>query len=294
MYSSADLENHNKKQAPSESQPQECFNNATFENLFDEDEYDSPHPDSSSMMLLSQKLESFSSKILYNSYSKINMAYRIKEVFPRSQLDIEMGSLIFQGFLKKMEGVAFPPLKEVSIYSIPTHNRAVKYFLENSISTSRVTWLSLECARMTDIGFYLNAIIKACHRVKKSIKLNNFQISESQLEKLFMANKRKEGVLFHSCKFTFPKVPDFRRCLEGSSISTISIENCDNSDSSNWRSHPEEFENFIQGLANSDLKKSLQNVDFGWCYGFQEYHISTIFSRYDFEDVQIYGTFMND
>ncbi|CAI2369995.1 unnamed protein product [Moneuplotes crassus] len=244
------------------------------------------------MKLFNQLLDSFSSKILCDLYSNINMAYQIPGFSPQTQLDINMSQSKYQSFLKKMEGVAFPSLNEVSINSIPAHNRAVKYFLENSIPTSRITWLSLQGDGLTDIGFYLTAIVKACERVTESIVFTNFQISELQLKKVFMACRHKERVLFYSCKFTFPRVPDFRRCLEGSKIWIMNFESCDLSSKSNWRSHPEEFENFVQGLANSDLKKSLETVDFGWCYGFGENYVPIIFSKYGLGHVQIDGSFM--
>ncbi|CAI2368195.1 unnamed protein product [Moneuplotes crassus] len=197
------------------------------------------------------------------------------------------------GFLKKIRNLSLPNLEKFSL-CITTRHKKITKILDHSLFSKRIECLSFDCIGLTPIWPYLTHIISKSHKVTGIIELWDFEISELQIKKIFRAYRHLTDLAFMSCKLHFPRVPDFSKALEETCIENLNLWDCENIERSNWESWPERFNNFICGLSQSDLKHSLQEVDFGENSCFERRFVSETFGRFGLSHVVITGNFIDD
>ncbi|CAI2359040.1 unnamed protein product [Moneuplotes crassus] len=159
---------------------------------------------------------------------------------------------------KKLRKVALPWFIDVTVKTNP---KSLKLFHESVAHFSPcggMKTLTLEVLEPTEIGLYLQQIIKTCAHVQKEICLCGFNLNEIQFKKFLMGCRHQEQVSFRSCKFAIPRVSDLKTCMKGTLIKKIGFCSCD--ENYELSKYSETIDNLINGISSCDLKESLTEI----------------------------------
>ncbi|CAI2375028.1 unnamed protein product [Moneuplotes crassus] len=230
----------------------------------------------------------------YSDFSKAIMDEEQLEYFLiNNWLSLDLKNSTNNFFCKKMLNVPLGPKRGITFNDLSKPNKHIKNFLTNCIPPNGVQILILKAAILCKIDAYLPIILHLSSKIPKRISLTNFKISSMQLKRFLGANRQKKAMEFTYCKFSFKTVPDFDRYLERTEIQRMYFCCCEEDGFSDWVNHPEEFENFINGLSQSDLKDSLQQVGYGWKCELKRSYVVSIFEKYGLGHVRIHGNFQH-
>lgn len=126
-----------------------------------------------------------------------------------------------------MSALDLPGIHTINLSCLPPNSKDVKKFLANMplIGCKDLT-LALQIRPgdyISNIAPYLKEITRNAHNIEESLTLSNFEISASQIAKLFRASKNLKKLVFDGCKLSFSGVPDFSKALKGTSLKTLGL-----------------------------------------------------------------------
>lgn len=159
-------------------------------------------------------------------------------------------------FLMRFKDKKFPNLNRLDLNNVPVNNTFVEKFLRNSfpnvIQTFSFNW---DTKQLSNIDFYLKAIIKIAPRIKHTLHLCNFEISSEQLIAIFKAFNHVEWVCFNFCNLKVPKILNLKPHMEDFYIQNLSFWGSGGENYSDWSYHPNKFENIIDAIGQFEFPK---------------------------------------
>ncbi|CAI2379511.1 unnamed protein product [Moneuplotes crassus] len=196
-----------------------------------------------------------------------------------------------QSFLKTMRKIPYHHLEKINLLNVSHRSiKKIKFLLEEGIRINADS-LVFEANNLSRVTAYLNLIIKISYKISHLICLEELIMNELQLKRILFAYKHVKVLQFSQCIFSLPKVPDFTKCLEGTSIKGICLANCEGRDYNDWINEPQKFENLIEGFSNSDLKDSLQEIDLWYFCELKLDFVKEVLSKHGFGHVEVLGNF---
>ncbi|CAI2379582.1 unnamed protein product [Moneuplotes crassus] len=207
------------------------------------------------------------------------------------ELSLWIDDIKDQSFLKTMRKIPYPHFEEINLQNVSHRSiKKVKFLLEERmrINADSLVFVAKNISRVTA---YLSLIIKVSYKISHRMCLGELIMNELQLKRILFAYKHVKVLEFSGCIFSLPKVPDFTKCLEGTSIKEICLAYCERRDWNDWINEPQKFENLIKGLSNSDLKDSLQEIDFGYFCELKLDFLKEVLSKHGFGHVEVSGDF---
>ena len=114
-------------------------------------------------------------------------------------------------------------LHKLWLSQVPTKNELVRQFLLNQFPKEVDQFDFNRDGKLADLDYYLKPLIEISKNVRQVLYINNFNVNQEQLVRLFEANKDKEYFGFGWCKLALDSPPDFRNCLEGSKIKRLAL-----------------------------------------------------------------------
>ncbi|CAI2366064.1 unnamed protein product [Moneuplotes crassus] len=136
---------------------------------------------------------------------------------------------------------------------------------------------------------YFNSLIRISSKVIRVATFSHFCLNLSQLKRLIAAYRHVERLDICCCELSIPTAPDFSKALQNCQIEEINLLGTGSYSYKNWRDHPEEFNNLIQGFARStDLRTSLRKVNIKNCC-IKQSEAEEIFAKNQIRGVTIIG-----
>ncbi|CAI2370061.1 unnamed protein product [Moneuplotes crassus] len=178
--------------------------------------------------------------------------------------DIWIDHQNYQRLLKKMASIRLPNISELLVYDCSLNNKRIRNFLWSMLPRQCKIFV-LESNSLIRMNRNIAQITKASHLCTEKITIWKFKIGSSHLKRLLMANRYKRKVLFTCCQISLPVIPDLSDCLRGTTIEYLGFEDCGKRENSCWKNNLEEFENLVESLSKSDLKKSLKQIELNDC-----------------------------
>lgn len=159
-------------------------------------------------------------------------------------------------FLMRFKDKKFPNLNRLDLNNVPACNTFVEKFLRKSfpkvIQTFSFNW---DTKQLSNIDFYLKAIIKIAPRIKHTLHLCNFEINSEQLIAIFKAFNHVEWVWFNFCNLNVPKLLNLKDYLGDFYIQNLSFWGSGGQNYSDWSYHPNKFENIIDAIGQFEFPK---------------------------------------
>jgi hypothetical protein len=101
---------------------------------------------------------------------------------------------------KNLAPFALPPSDYIGIYDISKAAETVKHFLFHSIGQTEGLQLNYD-GDLLDVSEWVEAIVKALHRVEQRVFLFNLSFSKKQVEAIVNNSLHLESLSMDDCKF---------------------------------------------------------------------------------------------
>ncbi|CAI2384723.1 unnamed protein product [Moneuplotes crassus] len=204
------------------------------------------------------------------------------------QLQIAFALLRYMNLMKKLKLLKFSNIKKAGLHIGKMRNKHILNFVDFSLPNKMEeldVYLTFE--KKLNRATYFNSLVRISSKVTRRVGFQFFCLSLNQLKRLVAAYRHVKILDIWDCKLSIPTVPDFSRALQNCQVLEISLSGTGYYYHSNWKDHPEEFKNLIQGFAtSSDLKLSLRKVTIEDCE-IKKSEAQKIFAEYQFEGVEI-------
>lgn len=149
------------------------------------------------------------------------------EISQTSWLDIfnfeNNKSEIFEEFYD----LALPNVEGLQVAVLPQSKslRFLKQFLKKSLpSKLEILILGIDNHGLIDMGKYFREVLAASYKVTEELWLYDFVLTESQMKKLFYANRHREYFGFQNCKFLLSQDCDFSKSFKGTNIQSLDFQ----------------------------------------------------------------------
>ncbi|CAI2370122.1 unnamed protein product [Moneuplotes crassus] len=222
---------------------------------------------------------------------------------PEDRLVIDWEDPSNYKLVKKLQKITLIWLDEVRIINISERHPELAKSILSGLVPRKINHLELRADQFVKIEKFMDGFTCANLKVQIKVTLYNFNIKNQLclknkgekikddywLVKFFQEYKHVKAIKFSECILDFEDISDFSRALKNTSIETLTFGEKYGCYKRCWLGfNGKRFHNFIEGISNSDLKKSLQILCFPQCFEAEQNTVSVLKDN-GLDHVEIYS-----
>ena len=138
------------------------------------------------------------------------------------------------------------------------------------------------------MNYYIDSFVKAVSEVSQQVKVNCFELSEEELQKVVEASRNAKLLLLDNCNIHCSKTLKFsNQCSYNTQY--LGFNKCGaEGRNSDWIDNPLLFENIVKAISKCGLKESLKTVNIVDCR-LDKSNVEKMFKKYGLADISVEG-----